>query len=187
MASIQGYFGSDDSYTDDPADANGKSVIWSEPDSTSITGNILSGSVFQLARSTNLQTIGGTGSNPIISWENTLTDIDQFRVRVFRPTFDGFLVDVSLAGGSRDFNFNDIAFDFDPGEDYIIRVDARKHRTLDNLTGFTIDQENGYWAGIINQSTSNDLAYSNPVPVPAAIWLFVSGLLGLVGLRRKQN
>ena len=28
---------------------------------------------------------------------------------------------------------------------------------------------------------------NNPVPVPAAIWLFGSGLLGLVGIARRKN
>jgi len=40
----------------------------------------------------------------------------------------------------------------------------------------------------ITDSCVEDSAYAAPVPVPAAVWLFGSGLLGLVGIaRRKQS
>ena len=34
------------------------------------------------------------------------------------------------------------------------------------------------WVGAVNV---------NPVPIPGAVWLFGSGLAGLIGLRRKLN
>lgn len=52
---------------------------------------------------------------------------------------------------------------------------------------------NNYTEGLIPQSTFNNQGtriYSinvegNPVPIPAAIWLFGSGLIGFVGIRRR--
>lgn len=40
--------------------------------------------------------------------------------------------------------------------------------------------------GVQETYTMDDLHYC-PVPVPPAVWLFGSGLLGLIGLRRKLN
>ena len=38
-----------------------------------------------------------------------------------------------------------------------------------------------------NGSKSVRLTYvANPVPIPAAVWLFGSGLLGLIGIIRKK-
>ncbi|MBU1055849.1 MAG: VPLPA-CTERM sorting domain-containing protein [Proteobacteria bacterium] len=44
--------------------------------------------------------------------------------------------------------------------------------------GFTLEGENAPPQSIINYSTS-------PVPLPGAIWLLCSGLIGIVGFRRK--
>jgi len=46
--------------------------------------------------------------------------------------------------------------------------------------------EDGLGSGIQETYYSVDMAFArNPVPIPAAFWLLGSGLLGLVGLRRK--
>jgi len=39
----------------------------------------------------------------------------------------------------------------------------------------------------ITASCVEDSAYSAPVPVPAAVWLFGSGLLGLIGVARRKK
>lgn len=51
---------------------------------------------------------------------------------------------------------------------------------------------NGYWfipAGFWNKGPSNynvTLEATSPVPIPGAVWLFGSGLVGLIGLKRKR-
>ncbi|MEW8469716.1 MAG: hypothetical protein AB2637_14380 [Candidatus Thiodiazotropha sp.] len=44
-------------------------------------------------------------------------------------------------------------------------------------------------AGLFTTVISNDLSLTgvSPVPVPAAVWLFGSGLLGLIGLNYRKN
>jgi hypothetical protein len=51
----------------------------------------------------------------------------------------------------------------------------------DNLgAGFTDSSDTLY-------TSSDNAFYYNPVPVPAAVWLFGSGLLGLVGIARRKK
>ena len=57
------------------------------------------------------------------------------------------------------------------------------------LTAVTPD---GFYPGpytITTTAIADGMIYTaaNPVPVPAAVWLLASGLLGLVGLRRKNS
>jgi len=75
----------------------------------------------------------------------------------------------------------------------------------DTLIKYAGDDDNsGWWGWAGNYSTILNPAYdivrgplynetsfyfelSNPVPIPGAVWLLGSGLLGLVGLRRRIN
>ncbi|MCG6864319.1 MAG: VPLPA-CTERM sorting domain-containing protein [Thiogranum sp.] len=45
----------------------------------------------------------------------------------------------------------------------------------------------GEWAISGNQELSHANLYAQAVPVPAAVWLFGSGLLGLVGVARRSH
>jgi hypothetical protein len=45
----------------------------------------------------------------------------------------------------------------------------------------------GIWTLSANGTATYTLASASPVPVPAAIWLFGSGLLGLVGVSRRKR
>lgn len=48
---------------------------------------------------------------------------------------------------------------------------------------------NVYLGGTFNVSAAGDISYTatSPVPLPAAVWLFGSGLLGLIGVGRRRN
>lgn len=50
------------------------------------------------------------------------------------------------------------------------------------IVGGSFDGNTGYWelSGVANTSTSE-------VPVPAAVWLFGSGLIGLAGIARRRK
>lgn len=58
-------------------------------------------------------------------------------------------------------------------------------------TGFIVDPRGGYLVNIQHPGSGNDALWSitqvSAVPVPAAVWLFGSGLLGLVGIARGNR
>ena len=45
---------------------------------------------------------------------------------------------------------------------------------------------NGFWYLGTDGSLSYNIASASPVPLPAAVWLFGSGLLGLFGVGRRR-
>jgi len=57
-------------------------------------------------------------------------------------------------------------------------------------SGFIVDPRSGYLVNIQHPSSGNDALWSitqtSAVPVPAAVWLFGSGLVGLLGLARRK-
>jgi len=57
-------------------------------------------------------------------------------------------------------------------------------------TGFIVDPRGGYLVNVQHPSSGNDALWSitrvAAVPVPAAVWLFASGLVGLIGLARRK-
>ena len=55
----------------------------------------------------------------------------------------------------------------------------------DGIMGLPMPQ-NGPFAGF-NANFNANLAPVSTVPVPAAVWLFGSGLLGLVGIARRKK
>lgn len=72
------------------------------------------------------------------------------------------------AGGANPKNLNTISFDAQAGQIYTIVLGGYKN-------GGWIDTTDGYQLSI------------SQVPVPGAVWLFGSALLGLVGLQRRKN
>ena len=93
----------------------------------------------------------------------------------------------TAAGGSA--NANALVDVWNPGiVDILSDVAASGDETLSCLEGcsglFSIDLANGfeYIEGFIDASGGADA-----VPVPAAVWLFGSGLLGLIGVARRRK
>ena len=58
-------------------------------------------------------------------------------------------------------------------------------------SGFIVDPRGGYLVNIQHPASGNDALWSitraSAVPVPAAIWLFGSGLIGLFGVVRRKT
>lgn len=58
-------------------------------------------------------------------------------------------------------------------------------------TGFIVDPRGGYLVNIQHPASGNDALWSitqaSVVPVPAAVWLFGSGLLGLIAMARRKQ
>ncbi|MCP4023375.1 MAG: hypothetical protein GY729_16140 [Desulfobacteraceae bacterium] len=118
--------------TANPKAVEGKTAVWTT-DGQTVSGTIPSGSITKLERPANLQVIGGTNANPVISWDSTDTNIEYFRVRVFENPYSGFAVNEYHYHNPQDtthsFDFSTIAFEFQQGVSYTIRVEGRQFGT----------------------------------------------------------
>lgn len=91
----------------------------------------------------------------------------------------------------------DILFSFNPGSntdafnsnDTVAYMISGNGITAESFAGNINDE--GYYAAAhlqnINSSGESTWVVATPTPIPAAAWLFGSGLLGLVGIRRKKS
>ena len=95
----------------------------------------------------------------------------------FQPVSGG-LITIDTTSISADWNRYEVSVDFDS-------VGAGAVRTqfgFQTLTGNDVATTN-FYDNITWQQTSS----INPIPVPAAVWLFGSGLIGLVGVARRRK
>jgi hypothetical protein len=63
---------------------------------------------------------------------------------------------------------------------------------IDPASGWTLDgaydiNDDGAILALGDSGSGGRLVLLNPVPVPAAVWLLGSGLIGLIGIRRRRN
>jgi hypothetical protein len=116
-------------------------------------------SLFNLGSNTALQTLTWTGMTL-----GTTLEIHAKRG-----------VDVEFAGESTS---GDVSNAFGVDYDYV---------AIDPINGFDLDGSIKFRSPIGNQSTSGVTITVGNVPIPAAVWLFSSGLLGLVGMARRKK
>ena len=81
---------------------------------------------------------------------------------VFGPTFDFFSID-------------------------FVAIPPPGSSTLDIFAGAHGDWQDGAGQSILNVNYVGAQVNVNAVPVPAAVWLFGSGLIGLVGIARRKT
>ena len=93
-----------------------------------------------------------------------------------------------VVGFSEDSSGQDAAFLYDGSRmlDLCVLVNC-VGAGWDSLLGAEAISDNGHITGrgVINGETHAFLA--SPVPLPPAVWLFGSGLLGLVGIARRKK
>ena len=72
---------------------------------------------------------------------------------------------------------------------YVIAFKSGQGQLDSDWAAFTLPNgvTSGSWEISGNQQLSHALLYAQVVPVPAAVWLFGSGLLGLVGVARRRR
>ena len=71
-----------------------------------------------------------------------------------------------------------------PGHDYLMQI------TLDIITPADGDagaNALGVYDFIIGTDPFNPIPPINPIPIPAVVWLFGTGLLGLIGIGRREK
>jgi len=97
----------------------------------------------------------------------------------------------TTAGNFANFNTNNMAFgeaameDDDPYFDmYLYRFYVKFPPNSYKFVPFAADQP--YQAEVRLFANGDVVINPNPVPVPAAVWLLGSGLIGLVGIRRRN-
>jgi len=116
---------------------------------------------------------------------NTGPETITFDTNGLGNTFSFTIGSVSFSQGDDTFggailNFDDGAFDgfeFDTDPGSPVEFSSFGTGSVYNFTGGDSATINGHWDG----ST-----FGAAVPVPAAVWLFVSGLLGLAGVARRN-
>lgn len=121
-------------------------------------------------------------------------DLDTFTFRIFEGAqISSFMVDFISSDSmisTNNFNllnpggFSTVLFDFTIGANSGSQID------LLALAGGALDPGMYSIEQIVNGSGSINYTYSaevNAVPIPAAVWLFASGLIGLAGIARKRE
>lgn len=143
----------------------------------------------------NFQVTSG-GLNPTIGWDNPIgNSFHTYRIRVLDSlndlVFDSPNLGYSALGGADgsfwfDPNERDLGggkiidgFTFTAGEDYTLRVEAREW--LNNNDWEESYRDDTFY---VNRSVTQT-GFTAPVPIPGAIWLLGTGLIGLVGIKRK--
>ncbi len=123
----------------------------------------------------------GTGTGGTYEWTSlptTSISSGELNIDAFFANADLFGNPFPVTGSSFDF----LSFDFT-----VLAVPA-----INPLDVSIAVSSNGLWQDSLDQDVVVDFLGTsvtvNPVPVPAAAWLFGSGLIGLVGVaRRKQQ
>ncbi len=121
-------------------------------------------------------------------------DLTQLTFTPLAGSYEGFSFRGQLAKGSDlTVTINTItnAYTYDSASDSLFEID-KTNKTFSRI-GFTLDP--GEWitsvtianADGFNSVKQVEFTPASTVPIPAAAWLLGSGIMGLVGIRRRMN
>jgi hypothetical protein len=140
---------------------------------------------------------GGVYTNAVISATITLTGT-AIQTIFLTPSVTGTFLDpleMYADNGAKEVGFTS------PGGDPTFLIYSTPGTELDNYGLSYLDPILGaiVFADVFNTSIGDlalaaagqpdaiDITFAAPVPIPAAVWLLASGLIGLVGLRRRMR
>jgi hypothetical protein len=163
--------------------------VWSTSSTGSLWLGANGGTITNLgtASSSTLVTYPGTSLNYETSTAGTFRDIYQLTFTVNSVLSGGttyqFFLDGPTTGTSYAYLHSSnaaLSGSTQQGSDNYMLAASVLNGTLSN-----VEQWTSLGNGWDKASDANIQVYGAPVPIPAAVWLLGSGLLGLVGLRRS--
>lgn len=171
------------------ATVNGEEILyWAATSERKVYGmNLATGTVFEAVSIDTPDSTNGTGIGPGSGSTYGLTSPDNLEF-TYGP--DGELQLFVI----EDQNPGDIWMATDSDGDGVMDVIdlfASLGPFGSEPTGFIADPRGGFLVSIQHPADGNDALWriyeASPVPVPAAAWLFGSGLLGMIGVARRRK
>ena len=131
----------------------------------------------------------------LITWDSNLLQLSSTLTDVgTSAALNGFPVDFgtnTLVPGQLEATFSTFGTVAGPGFDFFsldfIAIPPPGQSAVDIFAGFFGDWQDGNGDSVLGVIYEGATVNVNAVPVPAAVWLFGSGLIGLVGIARRRN
>jgi len=131
----------------------------------------------------------------LITWDSNLLQLSSTLTDVgTSAALNGFPIDFgtnTLVPGQLEATFSTFGTVAGPGFDFFsldfIAIPPPGESAVDIFAGFFGDWQDGSGADITPVTYVGASVEVSAVPVPAAVWLFGSGLIGLVGIARRRT
>jgi hypothetical protein len=142
-----------------PTNYNGNTITFTHGTDI-VTAAVPADALFQLPQTTNVE-LSGDFSNPLLTWSNPYVNdaalvaahggLSRYEIRVYNngTSVCRERLYTNLDQADQSFDFSTIPFEFDPNEDYIIKIQTRHNRSIQKLSG------NSEWIGVINKDEYN--------------------------------
>ena len=117
------------------------------------------------------------GATPLIQRDAAMTEASV----QLQLDFDNYDSDLE-----RNFASGTISIDVMTGDEFYIYALLESH-AQSGITNDSVASADAFNTGTMTFRGSPDLVAASVVPVPAAIWLFGSGLIGLIGLAKRKK
>jgi hypothetical protein len=161
-----------------PTDYNGKTITFTHGTDV-VTAAVPTDGLFQLPQTTDVR-LSGDFSNPLLTWSNPYVNdaalvathggLSRYEIRVFnnRTLLYRKKLYNNLDQADQSFDFSTVSFEFDPNEDYIIKVQTRLNKNLENPVGYS------EWIGLINKDEySVFYSYRPSSSMPSILFLLL--------------